>query len=143
MVVFVLTIGIVFMMLFLWCCMSINGSANGFFIRFSSLRIFHVNLTTSEEFFFVKNFMVLYGSQFKIVSKIDYNSKNQNCQIDFSFDSALCASIIKMGTKLRGGRGRRVCIYKMGKTQNCFNCYRSDWSPKLKINHFLMLTENT
>ena len=31
------------------------------------------------------------------------NSKNENRKIGFLFDSALCASVMKMGAKLRGG----------------------------------------
>ena len=37
----------------------------------------------------------------KIVNKIDNNSNNKNRKIDFSFDSAKCASIMKMEEKLR------------------------------------------
>ena len=40
------------------------------------------------------------------MNKIDYNSKNEsrkNWKTDFSFDSALRASIINVGAKLRGG----------------------------------------
>ena len=34
------------------------------------------------------------------------NSKNKNRNVNFSFDSAHCASFMKMGSKLRGeGRG--------------------------------------
>ena len=40
-------------------------------------------------------------------------SKNKNQKIDFSFDSAHCASFIKNGAKLRGGGG--VCISLVGK----------------------------
>ena len=38
----------------------------------------------------------------KIVNKIDYNSKNENCQIDFSFVPAHCASFMNIGPFLRG-----------------------------------------
>ena len=44
----------------------------------------------------------------KIMKKIDHNQENENWKyrkIDFSFNSALCASIIKMGVELRGEGG--------------------------------------
>ena len=40
------------------------------------------------------------------MNKINYNSKNINREIDFSFNSTHCPSFIKTGAKLRGG----VCI---------------------------------
>ena len=42
------------------------------------------------------------------MKKIDHNLENENWKyrkIDFSFNSALCASIIKMGVELRGEGG--------------------------------------
>ena len=42
----------------------------------------------------------------KIVNIISHNSKNKNKTIDFPFDSALCASILKIGPLLKlEGRG--------------------------------------
>ena len=48
----------------------------------------------------------------KIVNIISHNSKNKNKKIDFPFDSALCASIIKIGLllKLEGNGGGRLHI---------------------------------
>ena len=40
------------------------------------------------------------------------NSKKENPKIDFSFDLAHCASLMKMGSKLKRGGG--VCISLFG-----------------------------
>ena len=48
------------------------------------------------------------------------NSKNKIRKINFSFDSALCASFMKMGAKLRGG-GLRILSWKISKNLNTKN----------------------
>ena len=39
------------------------------------------------------------------------NSKNKNWKIDFSFNSALCASYMKIGAKLRGQGGLHILTW--------------------------------
>ena len=52
----------------------------------------------------------IYFLIFTIVNFHD-NSKNKNRKIDFSFDSANCTSIMKVGSKLReGGRGVSISL---------------------------------
>ena len=47
-----------------------------------------------------------------------YNSKNKNRKIDFSFDSAHCASFMNVGSKLKeGGENGEVCISLVRKKQ--------------------------
>ena len=62
-------------------------------------------------YFFCEEF---YGHKVKklaICGQIGYNTKNENRKIDFSFDSALCTSIIKMVAKLKG-----VCMSLVGRS---------------------------
>ena len=56
----------------------------------------------------------------------DQNSKNKDQKINFSFDSALCVSIVKIGAKLRGG----VCITLVGKSPNGLSMERAFCSKK-------------
>ena len=54
-------------------------------------------------------------NNFFLVGKlINHNSKNKNCKnrkSDFSFNSALCTSCVKMGAKLRRGRGLHILTW--------------------------------
>ena len=71
------------------------------FYQFSSLRIFSVNLTSFEKTFLVGD--ALANPSVSLVN-CKYNlPKLKNMKIDFSFDSTLCASSIKMEPFLRGG----------------------------------------
>ena len=81
-------------------------SENWFSIRFSLLRIFSVNLTTIERL----SFLVGDTLENPGVSAVNckYNHQKITPKIKFgklilSFDSALCASNIKMEAKLMGG----------------------------------------
>ena len=82
-------------------------SENWFFIRFSSLSMFHVNLTTFENIILwriewliikVKTLEKLWTKS-TITQKIEIGKIRKN---DFWFDSAYCASSIKMGARLKG-----------------------------------------
>ena len=94
-------------------------SENWFLIRFSSLCIYHAYSTSAEDFFW--EYSVLYIKNLNIVNKIDYNSKNKNRKSDFSFDSALWASIIKNGSKTGGGGGLHILSYIPLQKKKCLN----------------------
>ena len=61
----------------------------------------HISCGFFQYFFWPVNF-------WSIVNTISHNSKKKNRKIEFSFDSALCTSFMKIGAKLRGGGGLHI-----------------------------------
>ena len=76
---------------------------------------------------------VLKTANFRLIFRI-----TRKLKIDFSFHSALCASFVKMGAKLRKG----VCISLLGTGPSCLNVVVATHVRQLMGTLFTSLTRN-